>query len=301
MGRCWDGEERRGAREAGPCPGGRPACAGGARCSAAFSCLCARSLGNRTPAISVPLAAQRRWGFPFLARLSPPGPGFLVLSRCPCQGRGDASLVSLAGAGRDLLRLVPLSPPAPPSLPCREDHAAVAFAAGMRLPLPRAPWGFPGLHLSCEKPKPTAPNQHNICVLSCIWEQLRRTHRASVSSRSGCAGPCAALGQLEGHGCCPRTGLWFWAQLLQRVCDPGGVLAAGRAEPGPPCPPSHLAVPHGDKNIPPAAAHLAPGRSSGNSSKKLKNKRPKRGRYRTHSRSERAENSGDMIHQSYRS
>lgn len=74
-----------------------------------------------------------------------------------------------------------------------------------------------------------------------------------------------------------------------------------RVVPGPPHPQRRLVVPHGDINTWSAAAHLVPEMSLGNSNEKLNKKRPKRDRYRAHTRSERAKNSSDAICQSYRS
>lgn len=100
------------------CPGHPPAVRD-ARCRGGFSYLCARSLGNCTPAISVPLSAASSDG----VFLSWPGscPQGQVSSPVPLSlpREGDAALVSLAGVGRDsgiFSDLCPCHPPAPPSL-----------------------------------------------------------------------------------------------------------------------------------------------------------------------------------------
>lgn len=152
--------------------------------------------------------------------------------------------------------------------------------------------------LQTTKQGPQTSTTPHFCILSRVWKQLRQTHRGLGFQQEQ---PC-----LECR-CCPGMGLWFGAQLPHAGCSPGRMLAAGQAK--------LCLSPHTSKSCPLGASHCAACRQkyfpsccppgAGDELRKqqqeTENKRLKRERYRAHTRSESAKNSGDTIHQSYRS
>lgn len=261
MRRGWGdaGEKWHGREGAGRCLGRPPAGAEGCslqgRVFLSVSMLCTRSLGNWAPAASVPRQQPGVMGYslpgPALApraRFPPAVPSSLLgpCQRPRCQGRGDAAPVSLAGAGRHpqlFSALHPCQPPAPSSL---HDPAAFVLGGPRRCcvrssdaasPAETTPASAKLTPQLCKTQNNTLkPTPHPISVSSDAFGNSRDGPTVvTVSSRSGRARRNggrgkAALGQPEGHGCCPGTGLGFWAQLLPGVCNPGWVSAAGRAE-----------------------------------------------------------------------
>lgn len=235
---------------AGRCPGRPPASAEGCslqgRVFLSMSMLCARSLGNWAPAASVPRQQPGVMGYslpgPALApraRFPPAVPSSLLgpCQRPRCQGRGDAAPVSPAGAGRHPGLFSGLYPCHPAAFvlggPCRRCIRSSDAASPAETTLV-----FAKLTPQLFKTQNTTlkPMPHPISVSSDAFGNSRDGPTVlTVSSRSGHARHSggrgkAALGQPEGHGCCPGTGLGFWAQLLPGVCNPGWVSAAGRVE-----------------------------------------------------------------------
>ena len=146
-----------------------------------------------------PVSGQERWGIPFPAALSPPGPGFLLPSRSarwvPASGPAAKGGVTQhrsprperGGTGEGLgalLRLEPLSPPCSlVSARSRRVHA------GRTTPVLRSQQGctfpcreHPGVcqaHTSAvQNPKqhPKTSTTPHFCILSRISKRLRWTH-----------------------------------------------------------------------------------------------------------------------------
>lgn len=184
-----------------------------------------------------------------------------------------------------LLRLVPLSPPCSlVSARSRRVHAGrtapvLDSQQGCTFPCREHP-GVCQAHTSAvQNPKqhPKNSTTPHFCILSRVWKRLRGTHHGLCfqqewpcpspqqlqQSRAGAAGEARPLpwdealifSSAAAHRPQPRLGF---------SCCPSGAV------PVPPRPRSRLVGPHGDKNTSPAAAHLVPETSLGNSNKKLK-------------------------------